>query len=146
MPLGNVIRSISSTPATAPSITESYGTTPNSTASLNAQRLPALELALQSQCFLTLLAEISLGAAGQQLGVRVVMLELFNVAKEPLNLVPGSVDIVIQLGVHLIPPVNLGLEVLDSAVNITKRALLRAVLVLLFFQVGFKLIGQVSTK
>jgi hypothetical protein len=36
--------------------------------------------------------------------------------------------------------------VLDSAVNITKRALLRAVLVLLFFQVGFKLIGQVSTE
>jgi hypothetical protein len=144
--LGNVIRSISSTPATAPSIAESYGTTPNSTASLNAQRLPALELALQSQCFLTLLAEISLGAAGQQLGVRVVMLEFFNVAKEPLNLVPSSVDIVIQLGVHLISPVNLGLEVLDSAVNITKRALLRAVLVLLFFQVGFKLMGQVSMK
>ena len=139
MPLGNVIRSIDSTPATAAGITEGYGTTPNSAASLNAQGLPALQLAFQTQGFLTLFAEISLGAAGQQLGIRVVMLELLDVAEEPFNLVPSSVDIVIQLGVHLVPSVNLGLEVLDSAVNIAKRALLRAVLALLIFQMGFKL-------
>ena len=146
MPLGNVIRAIGSTPTTASSITESYGTTPDSTASLNAQGLPALQLTFQTQCLFTLFAEISLGAAGQQLGVRVVMLELLDVAKEPFNFIASSVDIVIQLGVHLVSPVDLGLEVLDSAINIAKRALLGAVLALLVFQVGFKLNGQVSTK
>jgi hypothetical protein len=133
LPLGNVIRSIDTTPTTASVVTESGYAAPNGAASLNAQGFPSLQLALQPERFLSLLAELSFGTASQQLCVRVVMLELLDVVKQSFNLVTSPVDIVIQLGVHLVPPLNLRLEVLDSAVNVAKRALLRAVLALLIF-------------
>jgi hypothetical protein len=140
MPLGNVIGSIDSTPTTASGITMivRWGAT-NSAASLNAQALPALELAFESECFLAFFSKLALSTAGQKMCVRVVMLDLLNITEEAFNLVPSTVEIVSELGVHLIAAIDLGLEILDSAINITKRALLGTMLALLIFQMSFEL-------
>jgi hypothetical protein len=74
------------------------------------------------------------------------VLELLDVAEESFDLVPSSVDVVIELGIHLVAPVDLRLKVLDRAIDIAKRALLRTVLALLVFEVGFQLHEYVSIK
>lgn len=61
------------------------------------------------------------------------MLDFFNVTKEALNLFPSAVDIVSELGIYFVPAINLGLEVLDSAINIAKGTLFGTVFALLFF-------------
>lgn len=70
------------------------------------------------------------------------MLDLFDVTKETFNLISSTVEIVIELGVHLITAIDLGLKVLHSAINISQGALLGAVFGLLIFQMGFELGGQ----
>ena len=67
------------------------------------------------------------------------MLNLLDIAEETFNLVSRTVDIVVKLGVHLITAINLGLKILDGAINIAKRALLGAVFALLVFEMGFEL-------
>jgi hypothetical protein len=74
------------------------------------------------------------------------VLEFLDVAEESLNLIPSSVDVVVELGIHLVTPVDLRLKVLDRAIDIAKRALLRTVLALLVFEVGFQLHGHVNIK
>lgn len=59
------------------------------------------------------------------------MLDFLNVTKEALNLFPGAVDIIIELRVDFIPAIDLGLEVLDSAINIAKGTLFGTVFALL---------------
>jgi hypothetical protein len=67
------------------------------------------------------------------------LLKLIDVAKKSLDLVAALVEFLIQLGVHLLPSINLSLKIFDCAVNITKRALLGAILILLLFKVGLQL-------
>ena len=52
------------------------------------------------------------------MGFRVALLELFDVGEKALNLVTSFADIVIELGVCLVPSVDLGLEIFDRAVDI----------------------------
>lgn len=73
------------------------------------------------------------------------MLQLINVAEEAFNLVPGFVDVVVQLGIDLVAPVNLGLKILDSTIDVTKRTLLGGILVLLLLEMGFKLESDCQT-
>jgi hypothetical protein len=61
------------------------------------------------------------------------VLEFLDVAQESFNLFPISVDLIIELGVHLIASLDLRLKVLDGAIDIAKRTLLGAVLALLVF-------------
>lgn len=52
------------------------------------------------------------------MGLRIALLELLNVGKKALNLVTSFVDIVIELGVRLVPSIDLGLEILNGAIDI----------------------------
>lgn len=71
--------------------------------------------------------------------LRVALLKFLDVAEKSFNLVPSPVDVVIQLRVHLIASLDLGLKVLHGAVNVAERALLRVVFALLIFEMGFQL-------
>lgn len=68
------------------------------------------------------------------------MLELLDIPEEAFDLVAGFVDIVVELIVHLISPVNLRLEVFHRSVNIAQRTLLRVVFGFLLFEMGFQLV------
>lgn len=70
------------------------------------------------------------------------MLKLLNVSKKPLDLVAGFANVVIQLGVHLITALNLGLQVFDRAVDVPQRTLLRTVLGFLVFKMGLQLFSR----
>lgn len=74
------------------------------------------------------------------------MLQLINVAEEAFDLVPSFVDIIVQLGIDLVTSVNLGLKIFDGTIDVAKRALLGVVLVLLLFEMGFKLESNCQTN
>jgi hypothetical protein len=67
------------------------------------------------------------------------LLEFLDILEEPFNPIPSLFDLIIKLRVHLVPSVDLGLEVLDCTIDIAERALLSSVLALLLFEIGFQL-------
>lgn len=68
------------------------------------------------------------------------MLKLLDVPKKTLDLVASFADVVIELGIHLIPALDLGLQVFNRAVDIPQRTLLGTVLGFLVLQMGFQLV------
>jgi hypothetical protein len=67
------------------------------------------------------------------------LLELLNILKKPFDPISSLVDLVIKLSVHLVPSIDLGLEVLDGTIDIAEGALLSSVFALLLFEMGFQL-------
>lgn len=67
------------------------------------------------------------------------MLELIDISEKSLNLVPSFADIVVKLSIDLLPTIDLGLKILDGAIDVAQRALLGAVLALLVFEMGLEL-------
>jgi hypothetical protein len=74
-----------------------------------------------------------------QLGLRVTLLKLVDVSEESLDLIPSLINIVVELRIYLVASLNLGLKILDGAIDVAKRALLGTVLALLLFEMGLKL-------
>ena len=102
-------------------------------------RFVASKLPLQTQCLLFLLAQFALGSTDLQLSISITLLKFIDALEETRNLLLGLVHVVAKLNIDLLTSINLGLEILDSTVNVPQRALLGTILVLLVFQVGLKL-------
>ncbi len=90
---------------------------------LHAQRLPALELALEAQRLLALLAQLALGAARGQLRAGVARLRLLDRLQQALDLVARARNLVAELRNVLVAPLELRVQVAHSAVDAARRAL-----------------------
>lgn len=138
--LGDIIRSVRCTSSPAAHIAQcGHGGPVEGAASLISLCFQSFKLAFQAQGLLAFLAKLSLSTASLQLGFGVALLELVDIHEESFNLVPSLADVVIELGVHLVTSIDLGLEILDGSINVAQRTLLGAVLVLLLFEMGLKL-------
>ena len=138
--LGDIIRSVRCASSSAAHIAQcGHGGPVEGAASLISLCFHSFKLAFQAQGLLAFLTKLSLSTACLQLGFGVALLELVDVYEESFDLVPSLVDVVIELSVHLVASIDLGLEILDGAINVAQRALLGAVLVLLLFEMGLKL-------
>jgi hypothetical protein len=91
--------------------------TPYHAPALEAQALPALELALQSQGALLFLAEIAFGALGGELVRRVGGLQLVDGGEEVGDLVARFGDVVGERGVLFLATLDLLREVAHGAVD-----------------------------
>lgn len=77
----------------------------------------------------------------------IALLELLDVTEKSVGLLSALVDLIVKLGVDLFASVDLGLKILDRAIDVAKRTLLGAVLVLLLFEVCFQLLqSKISTR
>lgn len=139
-PLESVTGTIYCTsPSTAIIAECGHGRSPDRGTSLDTQRFPALQLAFQLQCLLALFAQLPLHPASLQLSLRVALVKLLDITEKTLSLIPTLVDLVVELGIQFLAPVNLRLKILDRTVNIAKGTLFGSILVLLFFEVGLEL-------
>jgi hypothetical protein len=88
-----------------------------SRAAIHAEDFPALELALETEGLLALLAEFAFGALGGELGLGVGGLEVVDGGEEVGDLVAGFGDVVGELGVLFLAALDLRFEVFDGAVD-----------------------------
>ncbi len=82
-----------------------------------------IHLPLQRANLLPLLAQLALGAARRQLAVALGLLQLLDGAEEFVGAVARARDVVGELRVLLVAPVDLRLQVLDDAVDVADGAL-----------------------
>ena len=66
-------------------------------------------------------------------------MEFIDIKEKTFNLIPTSIDLIVELRIELLAPINLRLKVFDSAVNVAQGTLLGIILVLLLFEVSLKL-------
>ncbi len=104
-----------------------------------ADALPALELALEAEDLLALLAQLALGAAGGQLHAGLGGPQLVDCLEQLVGLVAQPADVVLQLGVLAVAALDLALQVLDRAVDVADRARRLGPLVLLRLELGLEL-------